>query len=448
MGALAGSLFVRLAGVLLAAVVLFNLAMAAILYAPMGDERSDLYKLPVATQAAAIVDILDPAAAADRDRILNAVNSRSLTVSIVAAPPARDRGGLLTQGIERFLADYDAVFAHRDIDVELRRPGLLSRLFGGQRVWEPSRLYVSLSDGQYVLFEPARAAVFDTFLARGLAVMGAAGVIVLVGLALAVRRTARPIARLAGHARSLADDLNAPDIPATGPKEVQDLARAFNHMKARIAGLVADRTRLLAAIAHDLRTYLTRLRLRSEFIADGDQRARAGRDIDEMGALIDDTLLFAATDSASVDPDAATDVVAEARRFVTLRRELGDAVSLDEPPANLRAAIEPLALQRILANLTDNALRYGKTARLSLAADDRTVRLTLDDDGPGIPAADLDRMTAPFERLEPSRGRTGGGAGLGLAIVSALASAHGGRLALENRPGGGLRATVSLKRPT
>jgi len=444
MGPLAGNLFVRLAAVLLAALVLFNVAMAVLLYAPLGQERSDLYRLPVAEQARAIVEILDPAPPEARARILDAVNSRNLSVKIVAAP-ARGEPGLLAAPVERFISNYDAVFKDREISVELRRPGLLARLFGGEaRRWEPSRLYVSLTDGQYVLFEPAQAAVFDKFLARGLATMGVIGVLALIGLALAVRRTARPIAGLSAQARALADDLDTPDIEATGPKEVQDLARAFNHMKGRIRMLVGERTRLLAAIAHDLRTYLTRLRLRAEFIEDADQRARALRDLDEMGELVDDTLIFASADAAPADRTGRCDLKAELERFVAMRAETGDNVSLSAPAQPLQAAISHVPLQRILSNLTDNALRYGGSARLSAVHTGSQVTVIVDDDGPGVPEADLQRMTAPFERLEASRARASGGAGLGLAIVSALAAAHGGKLTLVNRDGGGFRAAVTL----
>lgn len=444
MGPLAGNLFVRLAAVLLAALVLFNVAMAVLLYAPLGQERSDLYRLPVAEQARAIVEILDPALPDQRSRILDAVNSRNLSVKIVDAP-ARGEPGLLAGPVERFISNYDAVFKDRDISVELRRPGILARLFGGEdRKWEPSRLYVSLSDGQYVLFEPAQAAVFDKFLARGLATMGVIGVLALIGLALAVRRTARPIAGLAAQARALADNLDTPDIKATGPREIQDLARAFNHMKGRISRLVAERTRLLAAIAHDLRTYLTRLRLRAEFIEDAEQKERALNDLAEMSGLVDDTLIFASADAAPPDRSGRCDLTGELKRFAAMRAETGDAISLAAPPDAIFAAISELSLQRILSNLTDNALRYGGSARISVVRTGGDVTVIVDDDGPGVPEAELARMTSPFERLESSRARASGGAGLGLAIVSALAAANGGKLALVNRDGGGFRAAVTL----
>jgi signal transduction histidine kinase len=131
--------------------------------------------------------------------------------------------------------------------------------------------------------------------------------------------------------------------------------------------------------------------------------------------------------------------------FLAARREMGDPVSgPDAPPAPLKARIEPVALRRILSNLTDNAIRYGGQAELALKAEGGRVIIEVADRGPGIAADDLERMLAPFERLEPSRGREAGGAGLGLAIVKALVDHHGGDFTMNNRPGGGLMAQVSM----
>ena len=216
-------------------------------------------------------------------------------------------------------------------------------------------------------------------------------------------------------------------------------------MKTRIRSLVQERTRLVAAIAHDLRTYLTRLRMRAEFISDPAQRDRAENDIREMSALIDDTMMFARAADQPPDDRIVTNVAEELVSFVKARQEMGDAVTLAPPSIALPAKIAPVALRRMLANLTDNAVRYGKQAELSAWASDNTVVLEVADRGPGIPEADLARVVAPFERLEPSRGRLGGGAGLGLAIVNGLADLHGGSFSLANRPGGGLAARVTLR---
>ncbi len=168
-------------------------------------------------------------------------------------------------------------------------------------------------------------------------------------------------------------------------------------------------------------------------------------DLDEMGLLLDDTLMFARESTSPARMAETLDVRAEIAAFARMRREMGDPVdAAPDATGPLRAACSPLALRRILANLTDNAIRYGKAARLDARGEGGGVRITVDDDGPGTPPEAFARLMQPFERLEPSRGRLTGGAGLGLAIVKALAKSQGGDLALENRAQGGLRATVSL----
>jgi signal transduction histidine kinase len=254
-----------------------------------------------------------------------------------------------------------------------------------------------------------------------------------------------PARRLARAARDLAIDIDMPDLPARGATEISMLAVAFNDMKHTIRGLMHERTRMLAAVAHDCRTYLTRLRLRAEFIDDPDQRTQAIHDLDDMNILLDDTLIFAREATTAGGPAVHCDVAAELRSLVKVRQEMGEPVTLSIPyPGELEARCAPLALRRMLANLTDNALRYGNVAELSALREDAFVKLSIADRGPGVPADALHRMLEPFERLEPSRGRQTGGAGLGLAIVSALAKSQGGDFKIENKPEGGLRATISL----
>lgn len=194
------------------------------------------------------------------------------------------------------------------------------------------------------------------------------------------------------------------------------------------------------------RTYLTRLRLRAEFIDDPDQRGRAVADLDEMGQLIDDALLFARDATRAPGGEAKVlDLNTELAALVARRRELDQPVT-DLTPADQRLVVRvsPVALRRMVDNLMDNAIRYGGGARLRAWRAEGDILVAVEDDGPGAPAEALDRMTRPFERLEPSRGRGTGGAGLGLAIVQALAESQGGGLRLENRSEGGLSATIRL----
>lgn len=450
MAPIGSSISLRLIGFLLAAVVLFNLVMALAIFAPLGRSRGEDARLPLPRQMAAIVDVLDAASPEDRPRILTALNSNTLAVSIVDVLPVAEGGEgggepasapLLT----RFLDAYDRAFATRDLHVDMQRQGFFERLGGGGDGWSAVRIFVGLADGKWVRIQPVRGALMSGVLWRGLLIVGVTGLIVIVLLVIAVRQTARPIEKLASGARTFADKLDAPDLDVKGSKELRDLAVAFNDMKTRIRSLVQERTRLVAAIAHDLRTYLTRLRMRAEFITDPKQRERAEADIEEMSALIGDTLLFAKSVERQSEHSGSTDVTSEFVSFLAARREMGDPVSgPDATPGPLKARMEPVALRRILSNLTDNAIRYGGQAELALKAEGGRVIIEVADRGPGIAADDLERMLAPFERLEPSRGREAGGAGLGLAIVKALVDHHGGDFTMSNRSGGGLVARVSM----
>jgi signal transduction histidine kinase len=259
----------------------------------------------------------------------------------------------------------------------------------------------------------------------------------------AARRIARPLEVLAKDAaRAGAGLVPAFAVPDPAPREVGAIARALESMHARLRGFVDDRTRMLAAVSHDLRTPLTRLRLRAEQIADPDERARAAADIDEMERMIAETLAFARADALEA-PAERFDLAALVHSIVDDRADLGADVAL-EGPASLVIEGRPGALRRALDNLVANALAHGRRARLSLAADPARVMVHVDDDGPGIPPHELERVFAPFYRLEASRSRDTGGVGLGLAVARDIARAHGGDVVLLNRPSGGLRATLSL----
>lgn len=442
MAPIGSTISLRLIGFLLAAVVLFNLAMAFAFFGPIGRQYTN-GRLPLPRQMAAIVNTVDQAAPAQRPGILSALNSPTLSVEIIDALPFAVQGQPSAPLLTRFLDRYDEAFSARDIHVDLRRNGFLQ--WGDDDRWSAVRVFVKLADGKWVAIQPERAVLLGGMLWRGLFVVGIAGLIVIGLLVIAVRQTARPIETLAKNATAFADNLDAPDLDVRGSKELRQLAVSFNDMKTRIRLLVQERTRLVAAIAHDLRTYLTRLRLRAEFISDPIQRERAESDIREMSELIDDTMLFARTAERRQDQDISVDVADELGRFVKARQELGDAVTLAQPAGPLSARISPMALRRILGNLTDNALRYGKQAELSARRSDEDVVIEVADRGKGIPASDLERVLAPFERLEPSRNRQGGGAGLGLAIVKGLVEMHGGKFSLGNRAEGGAIARIELK---
>jgi signal transduction histidine kinase len=272
------------------------------------------------------------------------------------------------------------------------------------------------------------------------------GLALLIALMLAVRQTTRPLSQLSRGVRRFAGNLDTPDLPVSGPREVRELATAFNDMKAQIGALISERTRVLAAIAHDLRTYLTRLRLRAEFIDDLDHRARAVRDLDEMTALINDTLLLADRDSAPPSRPERVGVAPALAESVDAHRELGETVTLAPVPDDLAIAATPLSLRRILDNLIVNGLRHGNAVAVSTHATHETVDIIVEDDGPGLPADALANLGIPFQRFDPSRSRETGGAGLGLAIVRALAGRDRAEVIFTQGSSAGLRVTVRYPR--
>jgi signal transduction histidine kinase len=215
-------------------------------------------------------------------------------------------------------------------------------------------------------------------------------------------------------------------------------------MQARLRGLIENRTRMLAAISHDLRTPLTLLRLRAESVENPQERERMLATIAEMDAMVGATLQFARDESAT-EVRKSTDLTALLQSVVD---DLADAGL----PASMKAAAptvgncRPGALRRALRNLLENAIKYGKTARASIRATPTAIEIDVDDEGPGIPADDLVHVFEPFYRVENSRSRETGGVGLGLAIARSIVEAHGGTVTLANRPEGGLRATVTLPR--
>jgi signal transduction histidine kinase len=234
----------------------------------------------------------------------------------------------------------------------------------------------------------------------------------------------------------------APLLVERGPLEIRMAARAFNRMQERLRRFIHDRTQMLAAISHDLRTPLTRLRLRAEFVEDEEQRERMLHDIGEMEAMITATLAFARDDATrdqrrDEDLDQLIDELAE-----TMREAGHDVAYAPVGPVMLHCS--PTAIRRALGNLIDNGIKYGCRTRIRLSRTDAQLRIEIDDDGPGIPAEMQEQVFQPFFRLEASRNRDTGGVGLGLAVARTIIRGHGGDIALANRPEGGLRVTVTL----
>jgi len=264
----------------------------------------------------------------------------------------------------------------------------------------------------------------------------------------AVRRSTNPLNRFALAAGRLGLDVNAPPMVEDGPREVRRAATAFNRMQRRLQAFVKDRTHMLAAISHDLRTPITRLRLRAEFIDDDEQRRKMLSDLEEMEAMISATLLFA-RDDVTGEPSKALDFAALVSELCVDAQQAGDDVTYSGLQT-LAFTGREVSLKRMVSNLIGNAVRYGERARVALGESVSEgvseVRLTVTDDGPGIPENMAERVFDPFVRVEGSRSRETGGTGLGLTAVKSIVQAHGGRVDLINLDEGGLEVRVILPR--
>ncbi len=258
---------------------------------------------------------------------------------------------------------------------------------------------------------------------------------------LLVRWLTGPLRRLAqaadgiGRGRVIA-------VPQDGPEEVQRVARALEAMQARITRLVDDRTQALAAVSHDLRTPITRLRLRAGFLDDRESQARMEADLDEMEGMISATLAYLQGE-VDKEPPQLTDIGTLLSTLCDAATDAGQQVVLSGP-AHFDVLCRHVALRRAVSNLIGNAVSYGGNASVRLEVGSGVVRIAVEDSGPGIPDDELERVFEPFHRREASRNRSTGGVGLGLTIARQAIEEQGGTLTLANRRGGGLRAAIRL----
>ena len=267
---------------------------------------------------------------------------------------------------------------------------------------------------------------------------------ILLAAWVAARWLVRPIQRLAQAAHALGEDIDRPPMAEAGPLEVREATRTFNQMQARIRAQISDRDRFVAAVSHDLRTPLTRLRLRTEGLADEAERERFRRDIADMDQMIAVTLDYL-RGAAAAEPSVRLDIEALAH---TVAEDLQDQGCDVQVHGHAQALVAPAnALRRCLDNLVDNAIRYGHRADIHLIDSAEALRIEVRDAGPGLPDSELARVMAPFYRVEGSRNRAHGGMGLGLSITQDIVRRQGGELTLRNGSQGGLVAILVLPRP-
>jgi signal transduction histidine kinase len=269
-------------------------------------------------------------------------------------------------------------------------------------------------------------------------------IVVLVPVLLAGRRISRPLRNLAHAAQRFRPGENADPVEERGPGDVRAVIIAYNALGLRVNAMLDEKDKMLGAIGHDLRTPLAALRVRIESVEDDDDRARMADTIDEMNRTLDDILSLARLGRPS-EPPTETDLSALIDAVVDDFRELDHNVVLEEAP-RLTMRLRPSLMRRAVRNLIENAVKYAGGAEVRLVPGDRSVSIEVADRGPGIPVEQLDLVFDPFTRLETSRNSETGGIGLGLALARAIVREAGGDIALANRDGGGLSATITLPR--
>jgi two-component system, OmpR family, osmolarity sensor histidine kinase EnvZ len=435
--------------VLIGALVLVTVvALVAFRLQNLQDRRNG-YRLPLPARVAAIVGSIEQTPREQLPTLLAALNSSTLLVSVdEQSPIAPDQPRVRMPLIAWVIDDYLKALGGRSFVIIAER-GAALKLANLRRENDsifanrPLTLIITLADGRYASIEP-RGDLLSYLLGLRLVLGVFFALFTIGGSALwLIRRQIRPLVELAGAVEQLGDRLDAAPLREAGAVEVRHLVAALNRMQARIRTLVAARTHLMAAISHDLGTYLTRLRLRAEFIDDPNQRERAARDIEDMHALLQDTLTLARLDHADRNGAEPLDLRALAQRQVDLRAEQG-------APARLRAGVAVMIcghrapLTRLLSNLIDNALKYGAEVDVQINAGAERVEILVEDRGPGIPNEFRTLVLEPFARLDAARNLDQPGSGLGLAIVAEIVRLHRGDIRFEDREGGGLRVRVSL----
>jgi signal transduction histidine kinase len=454
------SLFGRLLLLLMGGLILAQLLSAAIQLYDRGQVLHRAFGADIAQRIAALVNLLDTLPIGERRRLVAALDLPPTRISMdlpwqpdASATPSQIPLPL-TALLRRYLPGDRPLwveindgnpppFAEQRPDQTLpyrHRRGWYARDLEGKEFV----VQVGLSDGGIVTFRHHLPEEVFSWPYRLLLILLILLISVALLAALAVRWLTRPLALLANAATELGRDIQRPPLDETGPLEVQRAARAFNTMQTRLIRYIQDRGRVLAAVSHDLKTPITRLRLRTELLEDETLKEKFQADLNEMQSMVQATLDFMRGTEHN-EPVTLMDINALLESLQEDARDRGGEIHI-QGVAQVPFRSRPLALKRCLTNLVDNALHYGQRAFIQVEDKLDRLSITIADAGPGIPEAELERVFEPFYRLEGSRSRHTGGTGLGLGIARNIARAHGGELTLANRRGGGLEARLELPR--
>jgi signal transduction histidine kinase len=436
----------RLAGQMIALLLLALVLAQVVTVAIFADERRFAIRAVDRSQmlgrAASVARLIERSPPALQAEILAAAGERRLRFWLSASAAVDQEDEDDDEGVPAWLAERWSGRFEREVRLHLDEDERPWRRHHGHA---PVVLVsMGLAGGGWLNMESRLPPPGFAWQLPALTWLGIMGVVLSAVVVLMVRRITRPMAALAAAAERAGRGETIAPLPEVGPQDVRQTTAAFNRMHDRLQRFVKDRTQMLAAMSHDLRTPITTLRLRAEFVDDAETRDKILETLEEMQRMAEATLAFV-REEASVEPTRMVDLAALTESVVADFADLGRDVRFEES-GRVDHACRPAGLKRALRNLVENAVRYGDKARVSLAQDADELRIVIEDNGPGIPEDQIERMFQPFVRLDESRSVEGGGIGLGLAIARSIVRNHGGDIALANRAGGGLSATVSLPR--
>ncbi|MET3435465.1 ATP-binding protein [Sphingomonas sp. 1185] len=379
--------------------------------------------------------VLNERPAIERPEVAEELTTDRYIVGWSTQTPPRPTIAPAMDSMRRQIVDWEPSLAATDIHLRLTSPGRTSMVSGDLRLDDGSLLSFRMREGVRTL---------DLALGRVLLALIPAIALMFVSGAL-IGRILHPLRTLARAADKLGrgQGASALIVPERGPKEVRHVTRAFNRMQARIGRLIDEQTRALAAVGHDLRTPLARLRLRADSIREVEVRDAIGNDIEEMEAMVSSLLAFLGGEGDVEQPEL-TDLAILCANLADDAADHGRDVRYAGPD-HFDCRLRRFGMKRALTNLVENALHYGQHAVITLDVErSDAVRIRVEDDGPGIPEESLELVLEPFVRLDVARRRDTVGFGLGLSIVARVVAVEGGELTLANRPEGGLCAEISL----
>jgi signal transduction histidine kinase len=455
------SLFWRLMLVMVIGLILAQIIGSMILL----KDRQDLvqYNLGkhLVDRVTSVVRLINESAPEDRERIIQAFDSPEFRVFLSDTPRPLDENAVspawLTSRLrsslptsEKVIVSIIPMIEDRDhLRSERYQRKMERNLRDGRsrKMWRLKHAgflaQVELQSGEWLIFHRPVPPDIQSRHKKLLAYLAILVISIVLISFIAVRYVTRPLGVLANAADDLGRDIQSPPLEEKGSAEVRRAARAFNTMQSRLRRYIEDRGEILAAVSHDLKTPITRMRLRTEMLENDKVQQKFGQDLDDMEQMVNATLDFMRGTESSEKP-VPVDIMALLEALRDDMSDLGAKVELEI--ANIRPYLgRPLLLKRCLTNLIENAVRYGEEARISVEQSKEQLQIIVADSGPGIPEAERERIFKPFVRGEASRSKDTGGNGLGLSIARNIARAHGGELTLRNgKDGVGLEAVVSL----